>query len=206
MTAQAGKKTEEQKIDGRLNRSVKTKAAIAAAFLEMVDEGVLSPTSEEVAKRAGVGHRTVFRHFEDMESLYVMIHEEIHRVVWPLIQEIPVSVPLDERIKMLVQQRMKVYKRISPFRKALFARYWNSPALQRMVKDDEKLSRSLLLGILPEAKALPKSGLETLDLLLSFDAWLRMRELQQLSETQTRNVLTDAVSGVLLPGGKGKSR
>lgn len=206
MTAQAGKKAEEQKIDGRLNRSVKTKAAIAAAFLEMVDEGVLSPTSEEVAKRAGVGHRTVFRHFEDMESLYVMIHEEIHRLVWPLIQEIPVSVPLEERIKLLVQQRTRVYKRISPFRKALFARYWSSPVLQKMTKDDEKLSRSLLLNVLPEAKTLTKSGVETLDALLSFDTWLRMRELQQLSETQTRNVLTDAVSGILLPGGKGKSR
>lgn len=187
----------EARIDGRLNRSVKTKAAIAAAFLEMLEEGNLSPTSEDVAKRAGVGHRTVFRHFQDMESLYVTIHDEIHRIVMPLIKEIPDTLPLEERIAMLVQQRVRVYKRISPFRRALFSRYWSSPILQKMTRDDEKLNRSLLQAALPEVRKLPKSVLEAVDVLLSFDAWLRMSELQKLSETQIRNVLSSTILNLL---------
>ena len=40
------------------------------ALQELVHEGVLVPTAQTVAERAGVGIRTVFRHFDDMETLF----------------------------------------------------------------------------------------------------------------------------------------
>ena len=39
-------------------------------MLELVRAGAISPNAEEVAERAGVGLRTVFRRFDDMDSLY----------------------------------------------------------------------------------------------------------------------------------------
>ena len=56
--------------DGRLQRSERSRQAIVQALLGLVGEGVLEPTAEQVAARADVGIRTVFRHFSDMESLF----------------------------------------------------------------------------------------------------------------------------------------
>ena len=45
-------------------------------MLELVNEGNLIPTAQQVSDRAGVGIRSVFRHFSDMESLYQVLGEQ----------------------------------------------------------------------------------------------------------------------------------
>jgi len=55
--------------DGRALRGARNRERIVEALLELVREGELLPTAEQVSQRAGVGTRTVFRHFDDMESL-----------------------------------------------------------------------------------------------------------------------------------------
>ena len=46
--------------DGRLRRGERSREAIVAALFELVGEGVLQPTAQQVAERAGVGIRSVF--------------------------------------------------------------------------------------------------------------------------------------------------
>ena len=58
-------------------------------MLELVRAGVIAPTAEEVAARANVGLRTVFRRFKDMESLYVEMSLAISHKVAPLLDEAP---------------------------------------------------------------------------------------------------------------------
>ena len=55
--------------DGRALRSERSRRPIVEALFALVGEGVLQPTAQQVADRAGVGIRTVFRHFEDMDAL-----------------------------------------------------------------------------------------------------------------------------------------
>ncbi|HAY44774.1 MAG TPA: transcriptional regulator, partial [Gammaproteobacteria bacterium] len=52
--------------DGRHQRSRDSKRKIVTAMLELVRAGIIAPTAEEVAARANVGLRTVFRRFKDM--------------------------------------------------------------------------------------------------------------------------------------------
>jgi AcrR family transcriptional regulator len=40
-----------------------------------MDEGILVPTAQLVADRAGVGIRSFFRHFPDMDSLWLAADE-----------------------------------------------------------------------------------------------------------------------------------
>jgi AcrR family transcriptional regulator len=53
-------------VDGRRQRC---KRAIIEAVLSLIDNGVLAPTVLQISQRAGVGIRSFFRHFEDMEIL-----------------------------------------------------------------------------------------------------------------------------------------
>ena len=63
--------------DGRRSRTIETRKRIVHAVTELVREGKVAPTAEEVSARADVGLRTVFRHFDDMDSLYREIDEAL---------------------------------------------------------------------------------------------------------------------------------
>ena len=54
-------------------------------MLELVRAGAISPVAEEVAERAGVGLRTVFRHFDDMDSLYREMAEAMRNELQPIV-------------------------------------------------------------------------------------------------------------------------
>src|SRR5690349_22289922 len=57
-------------LDGRVRRGERSRDAIVGALFDLIGGGVLQPTAQQVADRAGVGIRSVFRHFTEMDSLY----------------------------------------------------------------------------------------------------------------------------------------
>ena len=52
--------------DGRVLRGARNHALIVQAIYDLVRAGNVAPTAEEVAARAGVGVRTIFRQFKDL--------------------------------------------------------------------------------------------------------------------------------------------
>ena len=64
-----------QSSDGRRQRSERSQTAIIEAALALMDEGALVPTAQQIADRAGVGIRSFFRHFADMDSLFLAADE-----------------------------------------------------------------------------------------------------------------------------------
>ena len=62
-------------VDGRRARSERSKQSIIEASLALMEEGNLIPTALQISDRAGVGIRSFFRHFEDMETLFATIEE-----------------------------------------------------------------------------------------------------------------------------------
>ena len=75
-------------LDGRALRSERSREAIAAALFELVGEGNLEPTAQQVADRAHVGIRTVFRHFSDMEALYATLDAWLLAEVGPMLRSV----------------------------------------------------------------------------------------------------------------------
>ena len=47
-------------LDGRVRRGARNRQTIVDALLDLVGSGILRPTAQQVADRAGVGIRTVF--------------------------------------------------------------------------------------------------------------------------------------------------
>src|ERR1700744_6676423 len=56
--------------DGRKHRSQKSQARIVNAMLELVAQGNLEPSADQIADIAKVGRRSVFRPFKHMDTLY----------------------------------------------------------------------------------------------------------------------------------------
>lgn len=183
--------------DGRHLRSERSRQRIIEAIIELVREGVLEPTAEQVSARAGVAMRTVFRHFKDMESLY----REIARRMLAHAQSIGFSdIQADswqETLHNLVDRRARIYEELMPMRLSGDVLRHRSAFLQKDHDRFVALLRDSLREVLPRAVARRKASFEALDLLLGFEAWIRLRRVQKLSVRDARAVLHAGVDAVL---------
>ena len=185
------------KPDGRLNRSVVTRRKIVDALSALVYEGQLTPTAEQVAVRAKVGLRTVFRHFDDMDALYREISVNIDAVVQPLIRVRLDASSWQERVLQSIGVRSDIYERTAAMHLAAQVHRHESGYLAAHLMDSAKMQRDLLLRLLPEDVASNAACLNALDLLLSFEAWIRLRREQGLTASAAREVLQQAVRAIL---------
>jgi len=122
--------SESPEADGRRRRSQDSRARIVEAMLELVHAGEISPAAEEVAARADVGLRTVFRHFKDMESLYREMSAVIEGELHAIIDEPLRGQDGRERLREILQRRAAVYEKIAPFKRAADVHRRGSPFLE----------------------------------------------------------------------------
>ena len=67
-----------------------------------MDEGILVPTAQQVADRAGVGIRSFFRHFPDMDSLWLAADDMLLDSYEALFKVDDRSGSIDERVSRAV--------------------------------------------------------------------------------------------------------
>ena len=175
--------------DGRTLRAERSRRAIVEAMLAWVGEGVLEPTAQQVADRAQVGIRSVFRHFAEMDALYAEIGALVREKARPLITEPAPTGTIRERLREMVRRRARLFEHIAPYRRSADRRVASSPFLARGHRRVARELRAALRAALPELAAGPAEREEALDLVLSFEAWDRLRTQQRLSAEQTASVL-----------------
>lgn len=184
--------TDGPEKDGRRRRGEESRRRIAAAMLELISEGEISPRAEDVATRADVGLRTVFRHFDDMDSLYREISNHIAAELMPILNE-PLSLESwDTTLNQLIDRRTRGFERMMPFRIASDVHRHHSEFLKFEHAALLKLLRTNLRAATPANLRDDRIMFEALDMILSFDAWRRLRLDQGLSVSQTRKAVTEA--------------
>ena len=188
---------QEARKDGRILRGVRSRGAIVDALIELVREGDLAPTAEQVAERASVGTRTVFRHFDDMESLYAEMAARVEQEVRPLLEAPLPEGRLVQRAQEIVRRRAEVFERITPFKRSSSLHRWAHPFLERDHTKAVRTFRSILLSQLPELKSAPDPVLEAVDLLTSFETWDRLRRDQRLGRERAEATVARAVVALL---------
>jgi AcrR family transcriptional regulator len=175
--------------DGRRARTAVSRNKIVAAFIQLVREGVLAPTAEQIASRAEVGLRTVFRHFDDMETLYREIAVERREMLLPLLDKPFSADDWQGRLEEIVERRAAVFEAMLPFQLALQLHLHNSPFLADKQRDFVQLQGAMLRQALPADLAQQPLLFDALNLLLSFSAWRRLRHEQLLSVEAAKQVM-----------------
>lgn len=183
--------------DGRRLRGYENRRRIVDAMLGLIREGTMSPSAEEVATRAEVGLRTVFRHFDDMDSLYREISAKMRDELLPIaIAPFPEG-DWPERMAELIDRRARVFEKMMPFKLAADIHRHRSEFLSNEHADLAKFLRDTLREVLGTRLARKGVQFEALDLLLSFDAWRRMRLDQGMSVSQAKKLLTHTTNALL---------
>ena len=186
----------ESKPDGRVERSVRTRSKIAAAVLDLVGRGVLDPTAEAVALHAGVGYRTVFRHFEDMEALFDELNAKIGELVIAGLPDLPPDGPLADRIAGFVTRRTQVFEAITNYYLSGNIRQHSSESLRRSRTNFARLLRQQQATYLPESAVTPETAV-LVELVATIDAWVRLRQLQGCDVETARRIVLRGVTALL---------
>ncbi|NWG46296.1 MAG: TetR/AcrR family transcriptional regulator [Alphaproteobacteria bacterium] len=189
--------TEYELMDGRRNRSRRTRARILDALQGLVDEGVLVPTSEEVARRAGVGHRTVFRHFDDMEGLFEGLHERLDGILRPLLETEPPSGPVGERLAALVELRAGLFERCRNLLRSERLRSLSADSGAPRFRALADIYRENLLRYLPEIESLPPADQSAIEVMLSAEAFELLARGQQLARPEVEAAMVRGVTRML---------
>ena len=184
--------------DGRVLRSERSRELIAGALYELVGEGHLEPTAQQVAERAGVGIRTVFRLFSDMDALFATMNARLLAEVMPLLRSgPPEGAGLRQRAKALVVDRAVLFERVAPYLRATNRTRGRSHFLTAEYHKVGRQLRARLLRWLPELRDAPPDLVEALDQATSFEAWDRLRNDQRLGRPRAQAAMERTVMALV---------
>lgn len=173
--------------DGRVRRGQHNREKILQAIYELVRENETEPTALQVAERARVGPRTVFRHFADMEALRADMQARVQSEILPLLlEEVAIEGDLPKRLEAIVRKRSRVFDHLAPFRRAGAT----NPAQTEEGRAQlaQFLRKELRQVLAKELKDEPDL-FEAVDLLASFEAWERLRRDQRLGHERAQKVI-----------------
>ncbi len=196
-------------VDGRVDRVMRSRLAICDACLDLVQEGVLQPSADQIADRAGLSRRSIFYHFKDLAELYDAVAEAgIHRYA-PLLKAIPSEGSVAERVEQLAEARSKFFEATAPVTRALTAqalvgaastqaRRVSKDALDRQRDDVESVFGPDLAHLDASARA---ETIEALSAAVSPPMWEHLRRGRGLSMARARAVLSRTLSALLRDAG-----
>jgi AcrR family transcriptional regulator len=184
--------------DGRRARSRSSRARIVAAMLDLVAGGEVGPSAAQVAEVAGVGLRSVFRHFRDMDALYREMAEAIESQILPILMRPPEGENWQQRLFDIADRRAMIFETIMPYRISANVRRFESAFLMEGYRRQLRLETEALAAHLPEAVRADVEGARGLNVILSFNTWRLLRHDQNLTPQEAaavvRRMLGDALA------------
>lgn len=185
------------KPDGRIQRSERSRQVIIDAMLALMNEGVLIPTAQQVADKAGVAIRTVFRHFDDMEALYSETDETIRPIYESMFLGVDRTGSLAERVLHAVESHADAYEQQALIHESTTVMLWRSETIRKVYARNQRNLRKDLDKWLPELKNVSSERREAIDAIASFEFLSRLQKHQGLSKKACIKLITNMIMGLL---------
>ena len=190
-------------IDGRQTRTLRSRRAICDACLDLVQEGVLQPSADQIAERAGVSRRSVFNHWTDLAALYDDVVAVGMERCAPLREPIRRELPLGARVAKLAAVSARFFEATTPFRRSMAA----SALVGPVQGEAQRVGRALLQQQRDEIAAIFAGELvEALAVALSPASWEHLRWSRGLSAARARGVMQRSLQALLRDAGLDASR
>ena len=192
------------RIDGRRQRSERTRQSIVEAYLALLRESPHIPTAAQIAERAGYSIRSIFERFPDLHALRVAATD--HAFAVGNAQAAPRDLDGDRptRLRSQVETRAHTCEQWLPLWRALNANQGDSVEIKTRIRvGREMIMKRLELMYQPELATLSdvdrKRTLVALESLTDFESWGRMRELYGLSFEQACALWIRVIDRLLPP-------
>ncbi|MCP5067889.1 MAG: TetR/AcrR family transcriptional regulator [bacterium] len=196
-------------VDGRLSRRVRSRLAICEACLDLAEDGVLQPSADQIAERAGVSRRSVFNHFRDLSELYDAVVEVGMQRCAPLLKKISEDEPVAERLEQFTEVRSTFLEATMPFTRSLTAQVLVGPAQEQawrvsqgaLHSHREEVERLFRRELTRGSSAQQLETAEALAAATSPLTWEVLRRSQGLSMRRARAVMKRTLAALLRDAG-----
>lgn len=193
----------EWSADGRAARSERTRRAIVDAMRALHHEGDLRPTAPRIAERAGVSVRTVWQHFDDLETLLVEAGRRDLEIARSFVTPIDPSMPTADRVDAFVEQRTTMFEEMAPPWRAARVHVPFSAQLQSNRDILMDLAREQVQELFaPELAAAddPQTMLDAVHVASSWATWESLRTEAKLDVARAKQALRWWLSQLLVTG------
>jgi AcrR family transcriptional regulator len=186
-------------VDGRRLRRTQNRTAVVDALVELFEEGVYQPSTGEIAERAGISPRSLFRYFEDVDDLHRAAIDVQLEQARPLLElQVDADAPTRTKIERLVNGRIRLFETIEPAARAGRVAAHRRPLVAATLDESRRYLRSQVRRLF--AAELRGEGAELLpavDALCSFETYELLRVHQGLSRAKTAAALVAALTRLL---------
>jgi AcrR family transcriptional regulator len=187
-------------LDGRAARALRTRNRVVDALLDLIDEGSLRPPAADVARRAGVSLRSVYQHFDDLETLFQVAGERHHQRFAHLEPLPDLPAELGPRIAAFVAHRARWMEAVGPMARAAALQAPFSPGIAaRQTAGRARLRDSLAAAFAPElrASAEPARLRDAVEVASSWAAWDHLRSAMGLAPAEAARAVELTLRGLL---------
>lgn len=173
------------RVDGRNLRAESTRRKIIIGARALVEEQGRLPKVADVARRSEVSVRSVFQHYQDVETLFIAVVDAIADDLDGTRRDLDHGGTLEERVRNLSEQQGQLYERLMPA--VLAGRQLNpppAPLLERAEEHRAAMRRRLETIFHPELTSLTEAAqaetLQALQIVVGWDCWIALRQRQGL--------------------------
>lgn len=192
-----------EKVDGRRASRDRNRLTVVDALLDLYAEGHLRPGADEVAKRAGLSRRSVFRYFDDLDDLdrtAIARQQERVRHLWDIKGLGEGS--LQDRIAAMAAMRCSLFETVGPAARVSRMRAPIHPVIARELGESRKLFiRQVERQFAPELDTMDpgdrKRMVAALDVVCSFESFDLMRAAHGMTVPQIREAMVAALGALL---------
>ena len=196
-----------KETDGRRLRRALNREAVVNALLDLYGEGNLRPSTDEIAERAGISPRSLFRYFEDADDLAgEAVTRQLRRAMPLLPFAVGPDAPFDVRVVALVDQRLRLFTTLGQAAHVARLRAPFQPRLAKSLRDGRKFLRSQVRTLFtPELMSMAdddsEAALAAADVLTGFESYQLLTGDQGLTVDEAKSVLLGALVVLLTPKG-----
>ncbi len=188
--------------DGRRARRERGRLAVSDAMVDLVFEGHVPPTAEQVAVKAGVSVASLFRYFETLDDLR---HHTVARYFerYDHLFEIPAigEGPLAVRIERFASARVELHETTAPM--CRLTRTRAEPDFARATIDRvrattaDQIRHHFCQELEPLSPAKRDDVVSIINTLTSFESWDHLHQSSDRSRTQIVRAWTTALAAIL---------
>jgi TetR/AcrR family transcriptional regulator of autoinduction and epiphytic fitness len=186
-------------LDGRRLRREQNREAVITSLVDLFHEGNYQPSAAEIATRAGLSQRSLFRYFDDVDDLNRAAIERQQEAARPLLDPgVNADAPTAEKVDRIVSARIALYETIEPGARATRVCAHRHPVVAAQLRDGRSFLRHQLERLFaPELAARAAPLFPAIDALLSFETHQLLRHDRGLSRQKTHASLTAALTALL---------
>ena len=193
----------DAQTDGRVLRRERNRAEIVDALLALLREGKIDVSAAEIAERAKLSERSIFRYFDDLDDLYRTVcavqfeRESKHATIDSFSKG-----STEDKIAHFVEQRVRLFTSIGNIGRAsrVFA-HRNTVIAKQLRRARALLRRQIADHFASEISSLPASerahAATIIDSLCNFESFTIMRNDYDMTISAITTTLTTGIRKVL---------